>query len=257
MTYRQKMRRVVLPQAIRVIIPPTGNEFIAMMKDTALWRSWGRPSSGRTCSAGRSCSVSADFRNLEALLVAAALLLGAHGDLHVLPAQARDPDQQGVRPQRGERRRRIEGRLEGRAGRAPARQPGRVRPGPAGARWPSGMIECPRRTTGRSRDDRAERRGRRQGRGPPQVLRASGGAEGHRHGGAQGRGRRHLRPVGVGQEHAAPLHQLPRGPDLRDHRGRRHPAGGRAPDQAASASTSASSASAPAWSSSSSTCSRT
>ena len=36
MTYRQKMRRVVLPQAIRVIIPPTGNEFIAMMKDTAL-----------------------------------------------------------------------------------------------------------------------------------------------------------------------------------------------------------------------------
>ena len=36
MTYRQKMRRVVLPQALRVIIPPTGNEFIAMMKDTAL-----------------------------------------------------------------------------------------------------------------------------------------------------------------------------------------------------------------------------
>ena len=36
MTYRQKMRRVVLPQAFRVIIPPTGNEFIAMMKDTAL-----------------------------------------------------------------------------------------------------------------------------------------------------------------------------------------------------------------------------
>ena len=36
MTYGQKMRRVVLPQAFRVIIPPTGNEFIAMMKDTAL-----------------------------------------------------------------------------------------------------------------------------------------------------------------------------------------------------------------------------
>ena len=35
MTYRHKMRRVVLPQAFRVIIPPTGNEFIAMMKDTA------------------------------------------------------------------------------------------------------------------------------------------------------------------------------------------------------------------------------
>ena len=36
MTYPQKMKRVVLPQAFRVIIPPTGNEFIAMMKDTAL-----------------------------------------------------------------------------------------------------------------------------------------------------------------------------------------------------------------------------
>jgi polar amino acid transport system permease protein len=36
MSYRQKMRRVILPQAVRVIIPPTGNEFIAMMKDTAL-----------------------------------------------------------------------------------------------------------------------------------------------------------------------------------------------------------------------------
>jgi len=29
-------RRIVLPQAIRVIIPPTGNEFIAMIKDSAL-----------------------------------------------------------------------------------------------------------------------------------------------------------------------------------------------------------------------------
>ena len=36
MSYRQKMRRVVLPQAFRVVIPPTGNEFIAMMKDPAL-----------------------------------------------------------------------------------------------------------------------------------------------------------------------------------------------------------------------------
>jgi polar amino acid transport system permease protein len=36
MSYAQRMRRVVLPQATRVIIPPTGNEFIAMMKDTAL-----------------------------------------------------------------------------------------------------------------------------------------------------------------------------------------------------------------------------
>jgi polar amino acid transport system permease protein len=32
----QTMRRVVLPQAVRVIIPPTGNDFIAMLKDSSL-----------------------------------------------------------------------------------------------------------------------------------------------------------------------------------------------------------------------------
>ncbi|GAB2950286.1 amino acid ABC transporter permease [Micromonospora polyrhachis] len=32
----QVLRRVVLPQAMRVIIPPTGNETIAMLKDTSL-----------------------------------------------------------------------------------------------------------------------------------------------------------------------------------------------------------------------------
>ena len=32
----QSMRRVILPQAMRVIVPPTGNETIAMLKDTSL-----------------------------------------------------------------------------------------------------------------------------------------------------------------------------------------------------------------------------
>lgn len=32
----QTMRRIVLPQAMRVIVPPTGNETIAMFKDTSL-----------------------------------------------------------------------------------------------------------------------------------------------------------------------------------------------------------------------------
>jgi polar amino acid transport system permease protein len=36
MTYGQRMRRVVLPQAFKIIVPPTANEFIAMTKDTAL-----------------------------------------------------------------------------------------------------------------------------------------------------------------------------------------------------------------------------
>jgi polar amino acid transport system permease protein len=36
MSWLQTMRRVVLPQAMRVIIPPTGNELISMLKTTSL-----------------------------------------------------------------------------------------------------------------------------------------------------------------------------------------------------------------------------
>jgi polar amino acid transport system permease protein len=36
MTNLQAMRRVILPQALRVVIPPTGNEFIAMLKNTSV-----------------------------------------------------------------------------------------------------------------------------------------------------------------------------------------------------------------------------
>lgn len=68
MTPGQVLRRIVLPQAFRVAIPPIGNEFIAMLKDTSLvaatgfvWETlWWAQRVGR----GR-------FRNLEALLIAA------------------------------------------------------------------------------------------------------------------------------------------------------------------------------------------
>jgi len=36
MSYRQAMRYVILPQAIRIVLPPLGNDFIAMLKDTSL-----------------------------------------------------------------------------------------------------------------------------------------------------------------------------------------------------------------------------
>ncbi len=36
MNYFQAMRHIVLPQAVRVILPPLGNDFIAMLKDSAL-----------------------------------------------------------------------------------------------------------------------------------------------------------------------------------------------------------------------------
>jgi len=36
MSYFQAMRHVILPQAIRVILPPVGNEFVALLKDSSL-----------------------------------------------------------------------------------------------------------------------------------------------------------------------------------------------------------------------------
>ncbi|MBI5959028.1 MAG: amino acid ABC transporter permease [Chloroflexi bacterium] len=36
MSYPEAMRYVVLPQAVRVVLPPLGNDFIAMLKDSAL-----------------------------------------------------------------------------------------------------------------------------------------------------------------------------------------------------------------------------
>lgn len=36
MSYPQAMRYVILPQAVRVVLPPLGNDFIAMLKDSAL-----------------------------------------------------------------------------------------------------------------------------------------------------------------------------------------------------------------------------
>jgi polar amino acid transport system permease protein len=69
MGYGLRMRRIVLPQAVRVIIPPTGNEFIAMTKDTALAFTIGATELFRRADlAGR-----ADFRGLEAYMIAAAV----------------------------------------------------------------------------------------------------------------------------------------------------------------------------------------
>ena len=73
MTYRQRMRRIVLPQAIRVIIPPTGNEFIAMMKDSALISLLGSVVAQMEIFRRAQLVGRADFRPLEAFVVAAAL----------------------------------------------------------------------------------------------------------------------------------------------------------------------------------------
>ena len=38
MTHFQSMRHIILPQAVRVVLPPVGNEFIALLKDSCLVR---------------------------------------------------------------------------------------------------------------------------------------------------------------------------------------------------------------------------
>jgi polar amino acid transport system permease protein len=68
MTPGQTMMRIVLPQALRFAIPPTGNEFIAMTKDSALVAATGfvHELMWRATKVGR-----AQFHNLEALIMAA------------------------------------------------------------------------------------------------------------------------------------------------------------------------------------------
>lgn len=68
MTPWQTMRRVILPQALRFAIPPVGNEFIAMTKDSALVSATGfvQEIMWRATRVGR-----AQFNNLEALIMAA------------------------------------------------------------------------------------------------------------------------------------------------------------------------------------------
>ena len=53
------MRRIVLPQAMRVIVPPTGNETISMLKTTSLVVA---SSPSRSCSERREIIYDATTR---------------------------------------------------------------------------------------------------------------------------------------------------------------------------------------------------
>ena len=76
MSYGQRMRRVILPQAARIVIPPTGNEFIAMIKDTALIGLLGTTLLWADPFRMAQLTGKADFRNLEALIIAAIVYWG-------------------------------------------------------------------------------------------------------------------------------------------------------------------------------------
>lgn len=67
MTPAQCTRRIILPQALRVVIPPVGNDFIAMLKDSSLVSLMGvMELSWRATKVGRRY-----FRSLELLSIAA------------------------------------------------------------------------------------------------------------------------------------------------------------------------------------------
>ena len=67
MTAGQTRRRIILPQALRVVIPPIGNDFVAMLKDSSLVMVMGVwELTYRATKMGRRY-----FRSLETLIVAA------------------------------------------------------------------------------------------------------------------------------------------------------------------------------------------
>ena len=72
MSWGQTMRRIVLPQAMRVIIPPTGNELISMLKTTSLVTAV--PLTSELYSRTRDLSVET-FNPIPMLLVASAWYL--------------------------------------------------------------------------------------------------------------------------------------------------------------------------------------
>jgi polar amino acid transport system permease protein len=83
MTRPRILRRIVVPQAIRIIIPPTGNEFITLLKLTSL----ASVISLYELLGASTIRASRDFRYLEAYAAAAVYYLAIVSVLMVIQAQ--------------------------------------------------------------------------------------------------------------------------------------------------------------------------
>src|SRR6188472_343293 len=83
MTRPRILRRVIVPQAIRIIIPPTGNEFITLLKLTSL----ASVISLYELLGAATVRASQDFRYLEAYAAAAVYYLAIVSVLMILQAQ--------------------------------------------------------------------------------------------------------------------------------------------------------------------------
>jgi polar amino acid transport system permease protein len=93
MTEGQIMWLVILPQAIRLIIPPTGNQFIAMLKDSSLVSilgAWDLMYMARTHG-------KAEFKYIEMLITAAVIYWLMSATLEVIQARIEQKLGKGVR----------------------------------------------------------------------------------------------------------------------------------------------------------------
>ena len=214
MTRLQTLRRIVLPQAMRVIVPPTGNETISMLKTSSL------------------VSVIA----FTELLYAVQLIYAVNYEVNPAaprrePLVPRRHDAAVDRPvlHRAPLRPQLVARAAADVPAAPARQRHlrHARDGPG-----AGCVGGGTMSSGQFRSRGDGPRG-----GGAQALRPHRGpARDHARGPRRAR-RLHPRPLGLRQDHAAALHQPPRedrrGPHLGRRRARGLSPGGRPPARAA------------------------
>jgi polar amino acid transport system permease protein len=86
------MRKIILPQAVPIIIPPTGNQFIAMLKDSSLVSVlgvWELMYLAKTLG-------QRDFRHMEMLLTAAMIYWGLTIILEIIQARIEEKYKQKV-----------------------------------------------------------------------------------------------------------------------------------------------------------------
>ncbi len=188
MPERLVFRRIVLPQAVRIVTPPIGNEFIAMIKDSALCLRHRRAGAALARAAH---SAAATSRSLEALAGrGAAVYWGLTIIFSLLPGsssrsawrEATD-DRPDELPDLGER--------------------------PATTASATTRVDAAR----------AHRRGDRARDRNPQVLRREPRPARRRPGGPAARGGDGHRSIRERQDDPAALPQLPRGADRRDRSG--------------------------------------
>ena len=98
MTYGLAMRRIVLPQAARVIVPPLGNEFNNMLKTTSLLFVISRAGAVRDRSQNKNGSGPTVFHPFELFLACGGLVPAADDDLGRRPGLDRATARHAARP---------------------------------------------------------------------------------------------------------------------------------------------------------------